>query len=264
MIAMPCVAQGKSLCQIYLLCLLTLFLSPVTSKVFELRCFKDKRREVLLDIDFTLRITASTRYGPLLGDQVVEMIKTTEVMHADDGICGRNMLQIRLLFGNSYFTIEFKRDDGVGSPVVTFIPELKISGADVFPWIGSTEIYRFTGPKGMIPNLELFYKCLRNERQHYTSQQWIQRSGPFIVQVDIRSIRFKAFGAASDEFPHVYSCGAPRNYGAIVAASVMFALLFIAIVGVVGFVLRQRFSLVGSPIEGERDSESVQPDIMSL
>ena len=265
MIAMPCVAQGKPLCQTYLLCLLLLFLPSVTSKVFELRCFDDDRRVVLLDIDFTLRITASTTgYGQVLGDHVAEMIKTTEDMREGDGVCGTMWVQLRLLFGKSYFFISFEKSRGLqtGEYVVKFAPGLVIFIKDLFPWKESGESYNFFGPEGMIPDPKLSYKCLRSERYYYRGQRFSQRRDPFVVQVDMRSIRFKAFNASSDEFPPAYSCGTPRNYGAVIAASAIVAFLIIAIVVVLVIVLRRRRNsdertpLVGSPQNGERDSES--------
>ena len=264
MIAMPCVAQGKPLCQTYLLCLLLLFLPSVTSKVFELRCFGDNRRVVLLDIDFTLRVTASTTYGQLLGDHVAEMIKTTEDMRYNGGFCGGIYVQLNLKFGSSYFKIGFQKSRGLGAGTyeVTFEPGFEISTQDLFPLMESGQSYNFKGPKGTIPDSKLSYKCLKSERYYYRGDQFSQRREPFIVQVDMRSIRFKAFDAPSDEFPPAYSCGTPRNYGAVVAASVMIALLIIAIVVVLVIVLRRRRNsderapLVGSLQNGERDSES--------
>ena len=262
---MPCVAQGKPLCQTYLLCLLMLFMPSVTSKVFELWCFHDVTRVVLLDIDFTLRITASTTgYGQVLGDHVAEMIKTTEDMSEGDGVCGTTWVQLRLLFGSSYFFIGFQKSRGLqtGEDVVTFAPGLEIFIKDLFPWMESEESYIFNGPEGRIPDSKLSYKCLRSERYYYLGRRFHQRRDPFVVQVDIRSIRFKAFNAPSDEFPPAYSCGTPRNYGAFVAASVMIALLIIAIVVVLVIVQRRRRNsderapLVGSLQNGERDSES--------
>ena len=262
---MPRVAQGKPLCQTYLLCLLMLFMPSVTSKVFELRCFSDDRRVVLLDIDFTLRVTASTtRYGQLLGDHVAKMIKTTEDMRYNGGVCGTTYVQLRLLFGRSYFTVGFQKSTGLetGGNVVTFFPGFEIYTKDLFPWMESGESYIFHGPKGTIPDSKLSYKCLRSERYYYRGDRFSKRRDPFVVQVDMRSIRIKAFDAPLDKFPPAYSCGTPRNHGAVVAASVMFALLIIAIVVILVIFLRRRRNsderapLVGSPQSGERDSES--------